>query len=102
MSDLLQSKLLRMNREILALKSSQTKPASLRMFYSSAQNIAQYSVHTIYFKGSGYSFAPIIINNDSVILLPYDSATNSQQFISLYSGTTTVYFRSSRDIDRVS
>lgn len=101
MAETLQGKLLRLNREILALKSSQTKPASLRVFRAVAQNIAQESVHTIYYSGSDYKFAPIVANDSSVVLLPYDADSNSQQFISLYVGTANIYFSASREIDRI-
>lgn len=101
MADTLQKKLIRLNREILALKSSQTKPASLRAFRAVAQNVASGSTHTIYFEG-GYEFAPIVVNDSSVVLLPFDSSTNSQQFISLYLGSADIHFTASRPISRIS
>lgn len=101
MADTLQKRLLRMNREILALKSSRTKPASLRAFRAIAQNVVSGSTHTIYFEGN-YDFAPIVVNNMFVSLLPFDSATNSQQFISLYGDSTNIYITASRPISRIS
>lgn len=101
MAETLQKKLIRLNNEILALKSSRTKPASLRSFSASISGVSEGTVHTIYFDGD-YNFAPIVVNNSSVVLLPYDSATNSQQFISQYLGTATIFFVASRPILRIS
>lgn len=101
MAETFQKKLIRLNSEILALKSSQTKPASLRMFRAAAQNVASGSTHTIYFEGD-YEFAPIVVNSSSVVLLPFDSSTNSQKFISLYTGSANIYIMTSRPISRIS
>lgn len=101
MAETLQKKLIRMNSEILALKSSQTKPASLRIFSASISSPTPFDIHTIYYAGSGYSFAPIVRNSDSVVLLPYDPETNSQQFYSIYLSASSVSIIASREIDRI-
>lgn len=101
MAETFQKKLIRLNSEILALKSSQTKPASLRAYRAVAQNVASGSTHTIYFEGN-YEFAPIVVNSSSVVLLPFDSSTNSQKFISLYTGSANIYITASRPIGRIS
>ena len=98
MAETLQKKLLRMNNEIMALKTAQTKPASLKTFWMTSSTVQPNSTHTIQYKDDGETYAPIVKNTSSVLMLPFDPSTNSQQFISLYAIATTIPFSASREI----
>ena len=110
MANSLQKELLSLNREILALKTSQKKPGTSTMYRASVSIPAGdyngvYSF-TIKYKNVGDNSAPITTSNYGTgwTLLNYNSSNNTQKTEWSVQNTTlgasqTVYAYSTRPID---